>query len=354
MDGTRVAARFREVEVELGAAAPSTLLDAVLVRLREAGAGPVSNVPKNVRALGPRASAPPEVEVPDLGREASVGDVVRAALASSVVRLMRHDAGVRIGEDPEDVHQARVASRRMRSDLRTLQGFVDPEWSASLRVDLGRLGGELGAVRDAEVLIQRLRSRLGRLPTEDVRVAERLIGGLERTRAEARSRLLASMRGLAYMDLLDRLVDAARSPALVEELAERPATEVLGAVMERPWQHLRNTVEGLSASSPDEEYHAARIRAKRVRYASEAVAPVFGKPARGFAAAAAALQDALGEHQDAVIAEAWLRQAGIGNAHQSFVAGELAAFERSAADEARGAWPDAWKSLSRKRLKFWS
>ncbi len=68
----------------------------------EAGAGPVDNVPKLVRALGPRAASPPDVEVPELDEHASVTDVVRRELATSVVRLLRHDAGVRLGEDPEE------------------------------------------------------------------------------------------------------------------------------------------------------------------------------------------------------------------------------------------------------------
>ena len=53
------------------------------------------------------------------------GDVVRRALSTSVIRLLRHDPGVRLGIDAEDVHQARVATRRLRSDLRTFQPLLD-------------------------------------------------------------------------------------------------------------------------------------------------------------------------------------------------------------------------------------
>ena len=78
---------------------------------------------------------------------------------------------------------------------------------------------------------------------------------------------------------------------------------------------------------------------------------MFGKTARRFAEAAADLQDVLGEHQDAVVAGAWLREARSGE--HAFVAGELAAFEAEAASAARDGWPAAWKALSRKRLRFW-
>jgi CHAD domain-containing protein len=91
-----------------------------------------------------------------------------------------------------------------------------------------------------------------------------------------------------------------------------------------------------------------------VRYAAEAVAPVFGKRARRFAIAAVGLQDVLGEHQDAVVAGAWLREAAAGSPGHAFVSGQLAAIEAEAARAAREAWPAAWKALSRKKLRFWA
>jgi CHAD domain-containing protein len=104
----------------------------------------------------------------------------------------------------------------------------------------------------------------------------------------------------------------------------------------------------------DAQLHRARIRAKRARYAAEAIEPLFGGRARGFAKAAADLQDILGQHQDAVVLEAWLREAARrGRSRLAFTAGVLAAAERRAGRVARAAWPDAWHALSRKRLQFW-
>jgi CHAD domain-containing protein len=112
-------------------------------------------------------------------------------------------------------------------------------------------------------------------------------------------------------------------------------------------------MDAVASDPTDQNLHAARIRAKRVRYAAEAVAPVFGKRARAFAEAAVAVQDVLGEHQDAVVAGAWLRDAAASGG-DAFVAGELAAIESQAAARARAGWPAAWKALSRKRLRFWA
>jgi CHAD domain-containing protein len=354
MDGARVAARFREVEVEILPDVPEATAETVVAVLVEAGAEPTDGTPKYLRALGARVSSTPEVAVPELGTDASVEEVIRGAVATSVVRLFRHDAGVRLGGDAEDVHQARVATRRLRSDLRTFRDFIDPDWDVSLRGELGRLGGELGTVRDLDVQLERLRSRVAMLPEEDNAVGERLVDGLIRRREEVRAHLLEAMRSDRYTRLLDRLVVAARHPAVLPETAGAPAALALGQVMERPWKHLEDTIDAFPPDPNDADLHMARIRAKRVRYAAEAIAPVFGKRARTFARTATELQDVLGAHQDAVVAQMWLREAAATGGRRAFVAGEIATIERRAAEEARTAWPGIWKRLSRKRLRFWS
>jgi CHAD domain-containing protein len=352
MDGARVASRFRELEVELAEGAPAATAETLVQRLREAGAGPVENVSKLRRALGPHAAEPPEVAVDDVDSQSTVRDVVRRALATSVERLLRHDAGVRLGEDPEDVHKARVATRRLRSDLRTFRDLVEPAWSAPLRDELRWLGRELGAVRDAEVLRDRLRSREPLIAASDRRTLDRLLGTLDRRRDDARDHALAAMRERRYVALLDRLVEAAREPLVLEEVAAARATTALRPVLDAPWKHLKTAVGHLEDPT-DEALHQARIRAKRMRYAAEAVAPAFGKRATSFAERAERLQDVLGEHQDAVVAAAWLREAA-GSGAQAFVAGQLVAVEEAAKRDARAAWPDAWKALSRKKLRFWA
>ncbi len=371
MDGGRVAGRFRELEVEVDDSVADHVLDTLVAELRARGAGAVDNTPKYLRALGSLADRPPEVVTPSVRRGAPVLDVVRAAIAASVTRLMRHDAGVRGGEDPEDVHQARVATRRLRSDLRSFRELLEPEWVTGLRTELGWLGAVLGEVRDTDVLLDRLHRRARQLPARDAATAARLLRRLSVRRDEARSALLGAMRSSRYLELLDSLVAAAAQPlvrgqATTDPVVRAEATDrsaddaetgspfVLASVMQRPWAHLRDAMDALGPDATDTELHRARIRAKRVRYAAEALAPVFGKRARAFARAAMELQAVLGEHQDSVVASAWLREVAAGGARAAFVAGELASMEQGAAAEARAAWPDAWRALSRKRLRFWT
>ena len=130
LDGARLVARFRELEVELAPETPEGIAESIAMRLRAAGAGLPHLVPKVVRALGPRALEPPDVVVPPKpGAASPAAAVAHAAITESVVRLLAHDPGVRLGDDPEDVHQMRVATRRLRSDLRTFRPVIDRHWS---------------------------------------------------------------------------------------------------------------------------------------------------------------------------------------------------------------------------------
>ena len=74
--------------------------------------------------------------------------------------------------------------------------------------------------------------------------------------------------------------------------------------------------------------------------------------AAGFGRAAAKVQTVLGEHQDSVTAQAWLRGAKV-TGRRAFVAGQLIALEHIAAQDARARWPKAWKALDRKQLRQW-
>lgn len=350
IQGLRVASRFREVEVELRDSGGDRLLEPVLALLRAAGAADGDNAPKLVRALGPRASAPPEVSPPELSFRSTAADLVRHAIAGSVAALLRHDPGVRLGDDPEDIHRARVATRRLRSQLRTFRAVLQREWSDALREDLRWLADGLGEVRDKQVLAERLRGRTTALPEADARAVTELAAQLDVESEEARGRLVLDMRSERYIALLERLVDAARNPTTTGP-ADKPATEVAGALASGDWKRLRKAVDSLEEEPPDADLHHVRILAKRVRYAAEAAEPVAGKPAARFAEAVTELQDVLGDHQDSVTAQQWLRRAA--DSPLAFAAGQLAALEREVARVDRSDWKKKWKILSRKRLRRW-
>jgi CHAD domain-containing protein len=277
--------------------------------------------------------------------------LVRRAIATSVKRLFENEAGVIAGRSVEVVHQARVAVRRLRSDLRAFRSLLDRDWSAPLRQELAWLGTELGAVRDFDVLLARLRSdaeRAGGMADPNVKsVFERL----RSDRAQARKRLLTAMRTDRYRQLRDRLQSAMRAPHFT--LAARmTALDALVPIVWKGWKKLRSAVKRLTPRPSASALHRVRILAKRCRHAAESVIPLEGKRAASFAEAAARVQDALGELNDAETACRALRRLRR-KPDMALAANALLALESDAAARARSMWPGAWRALDVKGLRAW-
>jgi CHAD domain-containing protein len=156
-----------------------------------------------------------------------------------------------------------------------------------------------------------------------------------------------------YRRLLTLTVAAARDPQLKGK-AERPAVEYLPKLVRKPFAKVRRDVEALPDDPPDEQLHELRVRVKRARYAVDAAVGVMGRPARQLQRSLRALQEVLGDHQDAVVAESWLRSHVPDlSPSAALVAGELVAVQRSEAERLRAEWPDAWKACTRPRAVEW-
>jgi CHAD domain-containing protein len=331
LDGQRIVSRFRELEVEL-VGGDEAALAAIEAALLEAGAERASPSPKLFRALGFEAPAP---DAPSPGPEASPAEAVRAALLAQHERLLAHDPGTRLGTDPEDLHQLRVATRRARAFLRAARPVLDPGWAEALRIELGWLGSALGPARDLDVLLEHLREDAGGDALSE------LLRSLERERDEAYTAVLAALSEDRYLALLDRL-----GRAEPELLSGSKAT--LAGLWRDEWRRTRRAFKALDAASEDDELHAARIRVKRVRYAAELALPDLGRRGERFVAAAKRLQDVLGEHQDAAVAEervaTWAGEDDVRRA----AAEPLLERQRARRQKARDEWPKAWKRLKRR------
>jgi CHAD domain-containing protein len=352
LEGDEVRDHFREVEVELGPGGDGNALDRVVDRLVGAGAGEPDPTPKAVRALGPRASVPPELAERPVPAAPSGADVVLAGIRRAVVRLVEHDPIIREGDDIEGVHQARVATRRLRSDLRAFHSLIDATWVDSIRDELGWLGGALGEVRDADVLLLRLRRQLDGLDAVDWPPALELLERLRIQRLDAVAALESLLHGDRYLVLLDRLVAAAEGDVPFTARAARPADDLVPGLARAPYEKLAKAVHRLGPSPADAELHRLRIRAKQARYAAELAVGAVGKPAQKLADRLGALQDVLGEHQDACVARSWLRAVAVGESPEvALAAGQLMEIERTEALEHRLAWPTAWEAVRKEAQK---
>jgi CHAD domain-containing protein len=268
-----------------------------------------------------------------------MADVVQGAISTSVARLDAHEPALWTERDPEALHQARVATRRLRSDLGTLGDFVDESWALHLRAELRWFGAELGQVRDVEVLRERLRRHAGLLPDADGDAA--------------RSALLRTLRQPRYAQLHRALHEAVAVPRLTPA-ADRRAGDALPGAVRPVWRKLRRSVDALGPVPSDASLHQVRIRAKHCRYSAEVAIPVLGRPARDFAVALTRVQDVLGEHQDAVVADVWLAKAAPEcTPPEAYALGMLAEIERGLAVRARAAFAPAWETARARPLRAW-
>jgi len=342
---------FREVEIELDEHAPARLGKRLTRYIRHAGSTHVSKIPKIARALGVDELTPIDVDsVAAPHKRATTTEFVQAVVSSSVHRLLAHDPVIRIGDDPEGVHQARVATRRLRSDLRTFRRVLDPDWSEGLRAELRWLGHALGAVRDADVLGTLLEDHRWSLPESHRPGIDALLRELGAQRARRREELLRSMRSPRYARLLDRLVDASHAPRVLDDVASKRARPAAYRMARRPWRRLRKSIAALGSPPGDAALHEVRRRAKQARYATETLAAVDARWPEGVAARAEALQELLGEYQDRVVARAWLEDIAPDRPDLAFLGGELAARFAFEQDDLRDRARAAWKVARKQRV----
>ncbi len=338
---------FRELEIELAPDADDAILIEVLNHL-PAQIRSEPPLPKLVRVLGPDAMRDPDVVVTPLPNAPTARDVIRFALSFSAASLLQQLPAARLGVDPEGVHQARVAARRLRSDLKTFEPLLEPEWGVRLRSELRWLIDQLGAVRDCDVLEQILRGVAVDQPRIDGDAVARVLHQLALERRRHRARLLKSLSDARMIRLLDDVVAASSSPATLPR-AEGLARKVMPRLVRRPWKRLDRTVNRLGSHPSPEELHALRIIAKRLRYAAEAVAPAVGKPARKFARDAATIQDALGELNDAVVAGVYLTSiADRLDGPAAFAGGQMAELLIHDARARDRQWRSAHRAMSRR------
>jgi CHAD domain-containing protein len=330
--GARVVHRFRELEVELVGGDERTLRK-LEKELRKAGASSSEQRPKLFRALELVPADEPEAKRGD-----PPSGVLALALARQARTILIHDPGTRLGSEPEDLHQMRVATRRLRAFLKVAAPLLDASWSEPLREELSWLGGALGPARDLDVLVANLRDEIEALG-DDAASAAGIIDVLESERASARGAVVEALSSDRYLALLDRL-EHVGSPELSGQ--ETPLPEIWA----HAWKRARTKLERLDAGSTDDELHRARIRLKRVRYAAELAAPELGKAGVRFGKSAARMQDVLGVNQDATVAEERLRawadtgEGGVG-------VGLLVQRELDRKAAARALRPVVWKELRR-------
>lgn len=329
LDDGHEAEGFSEIEVELIEGDEGDL-DRLSRVLRRAGAHASNGKPKLLRVLDVNGERSPSKKAP-------ASEQLRFLLGHQLLVLETHDPGVRLGAEPEDLHQFRVATRRARALIRASKPLLGTQLE-STGDELRWLGRSLGPVRDLDVLIAHFRGLLGELD-DDRAGGETIVARLEDQRAEAHELLLEALRSDRYLELLNLF---ATEVALIRTDASDSA---LHAIADAEVRRLRKAYAALGPEPADAELHAVRIRAKHARYAAELAAQAEGRRAAGLVQALKALQDLIGTHQDAVVAEQRVRALGRGRA--LLAAGRIVELERARKRKARAELPRLWKRFER-------
>jgi len=304
----------------------------------EPGTNGLSPPPEVMRLIGSVVAGKPLQPGPPLSHEPGAARL-HEVLEAQRVALLTHDPGVRLGDDPENLHQHRVAARRTRAALRTARRYLDPEWRRPLGRALRELGEATGPVRDLDVVLEHLRDELARLDETEEAAKAAILERLEDDRERARRGLLEALDGREYRFLLTRL-------RLPPRLGDGVDSVPLESLSQREFRRLANLVDRLGKRPDEQAIHRLRIALKRTRYAAELVAPKGGGRKR-FLADARVLQDLLGEHQDAVVAEQHLRGATVEDVRTAaaFAAGRIAERQRARRERVQERLPAAWKRL---------
>lgn len=263
--------------------------------------------------------------------------------------ILAHDPGTRLGSDPEALHKMRVAVRRLRAFLRVARPILDRAWTDELRAELKWVGRALGAVRDHDVLLIHVRGQAETLPSTDVAALGLIVEAIERQRETSREEMLEALSSPRYLELLGRVELAGETP---HWNGKRRSVRKLAA---KEFMKLERAIKALDPAPSDTELHRLRVRGKRARYAGELAEAAVGKKARRFVDRAKNVQDVLGEHQDAVVADERVRELALSrsNPQLALVAGRLVERQRRRMLRARADAPKALKKLRRAGHEAW-
>ncbi|MBS0579638.1 MAG: CHAD domain-containing protein [Proteobacteria bacterium] len=301
-------------------------------------------------AGGPEDPSPAPVRVDDrsTARALACGD-----LRTQLTVWAQREPGVRLGTDPDELHQLRVAARRIDAILGLFKKQL-PEHLVRRRKRAKTLARALGAARDYDVQLAELERYCTKLTAAERTAAAPLYERLESDRAQARGRMLRALDSGATREWLGALQAALDEPA--GTTGTEPAATVMPKRVRKRFRKLRKAIRGIGAKSGPEDFHVVRRRAKGLRYALEPGTSLYGKAAEDLLKALRQMQDRLGAHQDAQAARQRLEALST-DAHKPlppatlFLMGRMAEHQLRLTDGARKTLARAWNKVGGKRWR---
>jgi CHAD domain-containing protein len=287
----------------------------------------------------------------------TIGEVATANLSRYMAAWHLHEPGARLGDDPEELHDLRIAGRRLAAILRQFQSFLPPEY-LRLHATLKTVLTALGHARDLDVALGELLHFTRQLPKSERAGVEPLKERLTSERARARAQMLSVLDSIWVQKNLQQLTLLLETPRAASEIpAATLALQESPRLMRRRFRKLRKRADLIKQDSSTEEYHEVRGQVKKLRYALDAVAGLYGKPAIAMIRALRRWQENLGVQQDAAVAAQRLN--ALARAHPQsipaetlFLMGRLAEHHEGAAEKARKRYANGYRKVRQKWKKL--
>lgn len=288
----------------------------------------------------------------------SVEEAYGRILAVSLEQAFAHEEVILKGEDPEGVHQMRVALRRFRSCFSVFKRVVVARVAGPVRRDIKPLLARLGPARDWDVFREKLAAmtRESMPGREDFARVEHAAGHLrDQAYAELRTLLRSREYHRTKLGLIDWVAGRTWRAGLADDELGRlaaPVVDFANGSLQRGDGRVRRRGERICGRSED-ELHVLRIAAKKQRYATEFFAGLYPeRRVKPYLRALKRLQTDLGHLNDGATARKLLaeigRRSGAGASCQ-YVLGWI---ERGLG-ESRGQLPALWAEFGA-RKPFWN
>jgi CHAD domain-containing protein len=245
--------------------------------------------------------------------EDSMSEAARKALLKDFIRMLEREDGSRSGADIEDVHQMRVATRRMRSIFQLLGEYFKPKPVEQYPLRLRKVARALGGVRDLDVMIDNLTRFQETLGTEDQAALSKALTILSERRASERKKLVSVLGKNDYRHFVEDFAEFVTTPgagARALSSSDGVPTEVRHILPVAIYEHLASVraYDRSLEEADDETLHQLRIEFKRLRYLLSIFEDVLGKAGKDFIEELKVVQDHLGKLQDTVVAQAQLQE----------------------------------------------
>lgn len=290
-------------------------------------------------------------------RTQPAGRLLPLVLDGYLREFRSHEPGVRADEDPEELHDYRVALRRARSLLAAGRRVFPAEELELLRGLAAWIAGVTSPVRDLDVLLEDLPDLLDRVSPELSDGADHLREALVARRAEVRAELVEVLDG----DRLPVLLRRWQAMATVYRIgggepgpdASKPAGEVVDELIGKAHRRMRKRAKRAIRSGAREDWHDLRKALKRFRYLVAAFTPLY--PEGSFDKVSkrlSDLQDTLGRLQDHHVQASIVEEVGVETGGRAaLVAGVVADSLHRDAEVAHAHCRDAWESFDRPKLR---